>query len=72
MDPVNLAEFESAARQRLAREAYDYYAGGANDEVTLRRNRAAYEEIALHYPVLRDVSARDNAHQMETELKVDR
>jgi len=61
MDPVNLAEFESAARQRLAREAYDYYAGGANDEVTLRRNRAAYEEIALHYPVLRDVSARDTS-----------
>ncbi|MFM8808149.1 MAG: alpha-hydroxy acid oxidase [Chthoniobacterales bacterium] len=61
MDPVNLSEFESAARQRLTREAYDYYAGGANDEITLRRNRAAYEEIALHYPVLRDVSARDTS-----------
>jgi len=61
MDPVNLAEFESAARERLAREAYDYYAGGANDEITLRRNRAAYEEIALHYPVLRDVSSRDSS-----------
>ncbi|MEY3479569.1 MAG: hypothetical protein RIQ71_344 [Verrucomicrobiota bacterium] len=61
MDPVNLAEFEQAARERLAREAYEYYAGGANDEVTLRRNRTAYEEIALHYPVLRDVSARDTS-----------
>lgn len=59
MNPVNLAEFEEAARARLPREAYDYYAGGANDEITLRRNREAYGEMALHYPVLRDVSARD-------------
>ncbi|NDC59797.1 MAG: alpha-hydroxy-acid oxidizing protein [Alphaproteobacteria bacterium] len=61
MDPVNLVEFEQAARARLAREAYEYYAGGANDEITLRRNREAYEEIALHYPVLRDVSSRDTS-----------
>jgi 4-hydroxymandelate oxidase len=61
MDPVNLVEFEQAARERLAREAYDYYAGGANDEITLRRNRDAWSEIALHYPVLRDVSSRDTS-----------
>jgi len=61
MDPVNLVEFEQAARERLAREAYDYYAGGANDEITLRRNRDAWSEIALHYPVLRDVSLRDTS-----------
>lgn len=61
MEPVNLAEFEEAARGMLAREAYDYYAGGANDEITLRRNREAYGEISLHYPVLRDVSARDTS-----------
>jgi 4-hydroxymandelate oxidase len=61
MDPVNLAEYEEAARVRLTREAYDYYAGGANDEVTLRRNRDAWSESALHYPVLRDVSSRDTS-----------
>jgi 4-hydroxymandelate oxidase len=61
VEPVNLAEFEQAARVKLAREAYDYYAGGANDEITLRRNREAYGEIALHYSVLRDVSARDTS-----------
>ena len=61
MEPVNLAEFEDAARVKLAREAYDYYAGGANDEVTLRRNREAYGEVALHYPVLRDVASRDTS-----------
>jgi len=61
VEPVNLAEFEQVARVKLAREAYDYYAGGANDEITLRRNREAYGEIALHYSVLRDVSARDTS-----------
>jgi len=61
MEAVNLAEFEDAARARLPREAYDYYAGGANDEITLRRNREAYGEIALHYPVLRDVSSRNTS-----------
>jgi 4-hydroxymandelate oxidase len=59
MQPVNLAEFEAAACARLTRNAYDYYAGGANDGVTLKRNRAAYEELTLHYPVLRDVASRD-------------
>ena len=64
MNPVNLAEFEEAARARLPREAYDYYAGGANDEITLRRNREAFGEIALYYPVLRDVSARDTSTEI--------
>ena len=64
MNPVNLAEFEEAARARLPREAFDYYAGGANDEITLRRNREAYGEMALHYPVLRDVSARDTSTEI--------
>lgn len=64
MNPVNLAEFEEAARVRLPPEAYDYYAGGANDEITLRRNREVFGEIALHYPVLRDVSSRDTSTEV--------
>ena len=38
---------------------YDFYASGANGEVTLRENRAAYERITLLPRVLVDVSARD-------------
>ena len=57
--PVNLAEYEEAARGRLLREVYEYYAGAANDGITLRANREAYERIALHYQVLRDVTVRD-------------
>ena len=56
---VNLYDFESAALARLPRPTRDYCCGGANDEITLERNRAAYEAIPVHYRVLRDVSARD-------------
>jgi 4-hydroxymandelate oxidase len=57
--PVNLFEFEGLAKAKLRPEAYEYYAGGANDGATLRENRHAYERLQLHYHVMRDVSLRD-------------
>ncbi|MBX3270735.1 MAG: alpha-hydroxy-acid oxidizing protein [Sandaracinaceae bacterium] len=57
--PINLLELEAAARARLDDNAFDYYASGAHDELTLRENRAAFERIALRYRVLVDVSRRD-------------
>jgi 4-hydroxymandelate oxidase len=56
---VNLFDLEREALARLPVPARDYYCGGATDEITLRDNRAAYDRIALHYRVLRDVSRRD-------------
>jgi 4-hydroxymandelate oxidase len=61
MEPVNVLELEAIARGKLSREAYDYYAGGAHDEVTLGENRAAYDRISLAYRVLVDVSHRELA-----------
>ena len=55
---LNLAEIELAARERLTALAYEYYVGGANDEVTVRENRAAFEQLAIRYRVLVDVSKR--------------
>lgn len=57
--PINLYDFEAAAKERLERMAYDYYASGAMDEITLRRNQRAFDRIRLRYRVLRDVSRRD-------------
>jgi 4-hydroxymandelate oxidase len=57
--PVNLNEFENAARERLDPMVYDYYAGGSEDEITLRANRAAYERFMLRPRVLVDVSKLD-------------
>lgn len=46
------------ARELLPQTAYDFYAGGANDEITLRENRLAYERITLLPRMLVDVSER--------------
>jgi 4-hydroxymandelate oxidase len=54
-DPVNVEEFEEAARGRLPGSVYDYYAGGAEDEVTVRANREAFRRRSLRYRVLVDV-----------------
>ncbi len=59
MKPLNLADYEVAARERIAPESWDYYASGANDEITLRDNRAAYDRVKLYYRVLVDVASRD-------------
>ena len=58
---INSGELEARARELLPQIAYDYYASGANDEITLRENRAAYERIALLPRMLIDVSVREMA-----------
>lgn len=57
-EPINLADYEALARDRLEASVYDYYAGGADDEQTIRDNRAAFERIRLRPRVLVDVSQR--------------
>jgi len=55
---VRLDDFEDLAREHLSAAAYDYFAGGACDEVTLRDNREAFGRVRLLGRVLRDVSKR--------------
>jgi len=59
MDPINVYDYEKIARDKMEQMAYDYYASGAHDEITLRENHAAYDRIKLKYRVLVDVSKRD-------------
>jgi 4-hydroxymandelate oxidase len=54
---MDLAELERQARERLEPAAYDYFAGGADDELTLADNVAAWRRLRLRYRVLRDVGA---------------
>jgi 4-hydroxymandelate oxidase len=56
---INLADFEEAAAQRLSVSAYDYYRGGARDEIALARNRAAFADYSLAYKVLAGVGDID-------------
>jgi len=62
IEAINLLELEMKARELLPQTAYDYYASGANDEVTLHENRAAYERMTLLPHVLVDVSDRHIGH----------
>jgi 4-hydroxymandelate oxidase len=62
--PVSLREFEELAKNRLTSDAYDYYANGACDEITLRSNELAFQSISLRPRVLVDVSTRN----MQTRL----
>ena len=52
------------ARRRLPRAIFDFFDGGAEDEVTLRANRTAFEHVRLLPRVLVDVSTVD----LTTEL----
>jgi 4-hydroxymandelate oxidase len=59
MSFLNLHEVEALARATLPAATFEYFAGGACDEVTLRANRRAFDELALRYRVLVDVSRRE-------------
>ena len=56
---TNLIELQDLAAAKVPRSTFDYIAGGADDEVSLRRNRAAYDKWAIRPRVLVDVSKRD-------------
>ena len=60
----NVADLRLLARRRLPRPIFDYIDGGADDEVSLRRNAAAFADYELIPDVLNDVSA------IRTETKI--
>lgn len=62
--PINARDYEEFAREFLPKKAYDYYATGADDMITLKENQDAFQRIKLRPRVLRDVSDM----QMRTSL----
>jgi (S)-mandelate dehydrogenase len=61
---INIEDLRGLARRRLPRAIFDFFDGGAEDEVSLRENRAAFERIRLLPRVLVDVKAVS----LETDL----
>jgi len=57
--PINLFEYETLAQKHLFQMAWDYYASGAWDEVTLKDNCVAFNRYRLYPRMLVDVSQRD-------------
>jgi 4-hydroxymandelate oxidase len=58
-EPVSLQDYEEAARRQLPGPTFDFLAGGAADEITIRWNREAYDRLRLRPRALVDVSSID-------------
>jgi L-lactate dehydrogenase (cytochrome) len=57
----NVADYRRLARRRLPRGVFDYVDGGAEEELSLRRNREAFRRLEFRPRVLRDVGAVDTS-----------
>jgi len=58
-DCYNFHDFRELARRRLPGPIFDYIAGGADEEATLRQNTACFERCDLVPNVLRGVESLD-------------
>src|SRR6185437_1421195 len=58
-DCHNFHDFRELAKRRLPRPIFDYIDGGADDEVTYRRNTASFDRCDLVPDVLRGVESID-------------
>lgn len=59
MNPASVSDYRDLARRRLPPMFFEYIDGGSYAEVTLRRNVADLEAIALRQRVMRDMSQLD-------------
>ena len=59
MNPINLHDYELIAREQLPAMVFDYYFGGAEDELTVRENRLGWQRLRFRPSVLVDVATRD-------------
>jgi L-lactate dehydrogenase (cytochrome)/(S)-mandelate dehydrogenase len=58
---LSIADLRKLAQRKLPRSVFEFIDGGAEDELTLKENRAAFERLRLAPRVLTDVSAPDIA-----------
>ena len=54
---VNISELEAFARASMTKPVFDFIAGGAEDEVTLRANREGFTRWRLAPRILSGVEA---------------
>ncbi|MCP5264864.1 MAG: alpha-hydroxy-acid oxidizing protein [Burkholderiaceae bacterium] len=56
---LNAEDFRQAARRRLPKSIFEFIDGGAEDEITLRENRTAFERRRIAPRILTDVTEPD-------------
>lgn len=59
MEPINVFDYEMLAEEQMDPAYWDFYAGGSDDEVTVRANVSDFARIRLRPRVLVDVSQCD-------------
>ena len=70
---VNVQDFRPLARRRLPKVVFDYLDGGAEDEITLRENRRAFEDVTFrprHAVAFADIDVRTNVLGCDLALPV--
>ena len=46
-EPVTISDFENHAKEFLPKNAWDYYRSGANEGITLKENRRAFDRYGI-------------------------
>ena len=70
MNPVSLYDLEKMAQQVMPYRKWTFVDAGAADEITVRRNREAFDEITVNPRFLVDVGNRDSSIEVLGE-KID-
>ena len=58
---ASVYDYEAAAKRKMSLPAWEYFNSGSADEITLRRNREALDELQLKPRVLVDVTRIDTS-----------
>ena len=58
---ANVFDYRARARRFLPAFAWTYLEGGAEDELTMRRNRAAYAQLCFAPEVMVNVTSLDTS-----------
>lgn len=61
VEPINVFDYEILAEERMDPVYWDYYAGGSDDEVTVRNNLSDFGRMRLRPRMLVDVSSCDTS-----------
>lgn len=61
MEPISVFDYEILAEERMDPLYWDYFAGGSDDEVTVRANLSDFSRFRLRPRMLVDISACDTS-----------